>query len=42
MAHHKIILINGKLLVDLLYKFGVGVQVANKYSVKETDKDYFI
>lgn len=41
-AHHKIILIDGKQLADLMYKFGVGVQVANTYQVKELDEDYFI
>lgn len=41
-AHHKIILIDGKKLVDLLYKFDVGVQMANKYVLKEIDEDYFI
>lgn len=41
-AHHKIILIDGKQLTDLMYKFGVGVQVANTYEVKELDEDYFI
>lgn len=41
-AHHTIILIDGKQLVDLMYKFGVGVQDANAYVVKELDEDYFI
>lgn len=41
-AHHKIILIDGKQLTGLMYKFGVGVQVANTYQVKEIDEDYFI
>ena len=41
-AHHKIILIDGKQLVDLMYKFGVGVQVANTYVIKGLDEDYFM
>lgn len=41
-AHHKIILIDGKKLVDLLYKFNVGVQPANTYTLKEIDEDFFI
>lgn len=40
-AHHKIILIDGKKLVDLLYKFDVGVQQANTYVLKKIDEDYF-
>ena len=40
-AHHKIILIDGRKLVDLMYKFGVGVQIRNTYEVKETDEDFF-
>jgi len=41
-AHHKIILIDGEQLTDLMYRFGVGVQVANTYAVKALDEDYFI
>lgn len=40
-ATHKIILIDGKKLVDLMHKFGVGVQVRNTYEVKEIDEDFF-
>jgi restriction system protein len=40
-AHHKIILIDGEKLVDLMYKFGVGVQVRNTYDKKEIDEDFF-
>lgn len=40
-ANHKIILIDGMKLADLMYRFGVGVQVANTYEVKEIDEDYF-
>jgi restriction system protein len=40
-AHHKIILINGVRLVDLMYKYGVGVQTKNSYEVKAIDTDFF-
>ncbi|MDH5324157.1 MAG: restriction endonuclease [Gammaproteobacteria bacterium] len=40
-AHHKIILIDGKKLVNLMYQFGVGVQTANIYEIKEIDNDFF-
>ena len=40
-AHHKIILIDGNRFVDLMYQFGVGVQVNNVYEVKELDEDFF-
>lgn len=40
-AHHKIILIDGKKLVDLMHKFNIGVQVRNTYDVKEIDEDFF-
>jgi len=40
-AHHSIILINGKKLVDLMYQYSVGVQVRNVYEVKELDSDFF-
>jgi restriction system protein len=40
-AHHTIILINGKRLVDLLYQYGVGVQVQNTYEVKAVDDNFF-
>lgn len=40
-AHHKIILIDGVKLVDLMYKFGVGVQTKNSYEVKAVDIDFF-
>ncbi len=41
-AHHSIILINGKMLVDLMYQYDVGVQVVKTYEVKEIDDDFFI
>jgi restriction system protein len=40
-AHHKIILIDGKKLVDLMYQYSIGVQVRNVYEVKEVDDDFF-
>jgi restriction system protein len=40
-AHHKIILIDGKKLVELMYQYGVGTQVKNVYEVKEVDEDFF-
>ena len=40
-AHHKIILIDGNKLVDLMYQYNVGIQVRNTYEVKEVDEDFF-
>ena len=40
-AHHTIILIDGNKLADLMYQYGVGVQVRNTYEVKEIDEDFF-
>ncbi len=40
-AHHTIILIDGNKLVDLMYQYGVGVQISNVYEVKEVDEDFF-
>lgn len=40
-AHHKIILIDGIRLVDLMYKYGVGVQTKSSYEVKAVDTDFF-
>lgn len=40
-AQHKIILIDGSKLVDLMHDYGVGVQVKNTYEVKEMDEDFF-
>jgi restriction system protein len=40
-AHHKIILIDGKKLVDLMYQNGIGTQVKNIYEIKEVDEDFF-
>jgi restriction system protein len=40
-AHHKIILIDGIKLTDLMHQYGVEVQIKNKYEVKEIDEDFF-
>lgn len=41
-AHHKIILINGNKLVDLMHEFNVGVQIKQTYEVKQLDEDFFM
>jgi restriction system protein len=40
-AHHTIILVDGVKLVELMHKFGVGVQVKNVYEVKVVDHEFF-
>ena len=40
-AHHKIILIDGKKLVDLMHEFNVGVQIKSIYEIKQLDQDFF-
>ena len=40
-AHHTIILINGKRLVNLMHQYNVGVQIKETYEVKEIDEDFF-
>lgn len=40
-ASQKIILIDGQMLVDLMYKHGVGLQTKDTYEVKQIDEDYF-
>ncbi len=40
-AHHKIILIDGNKIVDLMYEFNVGVQVKSIYEVKQLDEDFY-
>lgn len=40
-AHHRIILIDGKKLVDLMHQYNVGIQVKETYFVKEVDEDFF-
>lgn len=41
-AHHKIILIDGNRLVDLMHEFNVGVQIKQIYEVKQPDEDFFV
>lgn len=40
-AHHKIILIDGKKLVELMHEFNVGVQIKATYEIKQLDEDFF-
>ncbi len=40
-AHHKIILIDGLKLVDLMHQYSVGIQIKAVYEVKELDNDFF-
>jgi len=40
-AHHKIILIDGIKLVDLMHEFNVGVQIKSTYEIKQLDEDFF-
>lgn len=40
-AHHKIILINGSKLVDLMFEYNVGLQIKNNYELKQLDEDFF-
>ncbi|NTW46261.1 MAG: hypothetical protein HGB18_04415 [Candidatus Moranbacteria bacterium] len=40
-AAHKIILIDGKKLVDLMIRYDVGVQVETTYDIKRVDEDFF-
>lgn len=41
-AHHKIILIDGHKLVDLMYEYTVGVQIKQVFEIKQLDEDFFI
>lgn len=41
-AIHKIVLIDGQQLADLMYKHGIGVQISNTYDIKSLDEDYFV
>jgi restriction system protein len=34
-------LLDGEGLVNLMYQFGVGVQLKNTYELKEIDEDFF-
>lgn len=40
-AHHRIILIDGSKLVDLMHKYNVGLQTKSIYEVKIIDNDFF-
>jgi restriction system protein len=40
-AHHKIILIDGNKLVDLMHEYNVGIQVKLTYEIKQLDEDFF-
>jgi restriction system protein len=40
-AHHKIILIDGIRLTELMFEFNVGLQTVNTYELKEVDQDFF-
>lgn len=40
-AHHKIILIDGNKLVDLMHEYNVGIQIKATYEVKQLDEDFF-
>ena len=40
-AHHTIILIDGKKLVDLMHQYNVGVQIKSTYEIKQIDEDFF-
>ena len=41
-AHHVIRLIDGLKLVDLMYKYNIGLQRKDVYEVKEIDEDFFV
>jgi restriction system protein len=40
-AHHRIILLDGSKLVDLMHKYNVAVQIKSVYEVKALDNDFF-
>ncbi|WP_435356967.1 restriction endonuclease [Emticicia sp. SJ17W-69] len=40
-AHHKIILIDGNKLVDLMHEYNVGIQIKATYEIKQLDEDFF-
>lgn len=40
-AHHKIILLDGNKLVDLMHEYNVGIQIKSTYEVKQLDEDFF-
>lgn len=41
-AHHKIILLDGYKLVDLMHQYNVGVQIKSTYEIKQLDEDFFV
>src|SRR5690606_37753894 len=41
-AHHKIILINGNKLVDLMFEYNVGIQIKNTLEIKHLDEEFFL
>jgi len=41
-AHHKIKLIDGSRLVDLMHEYNVGVQIKSTLEIKQLDEDFFI
>lgn len=40
-AHHKIICVDGKKLVELMHQFNVGIQIKTTYEIKQIDEDFF-
>ncbi|MCB1114637.1 MAG: restriction endonuclease [Chlamydiia bacterium] len=40
-AHHRISLIDGAKLVDLMFSLNIGIQIRQTYEVKEIDLDFF-
>jgi restriction system protein len=40
-AHHKIILLDGNKLVDLMHEFNVGIQIKATYEIKQLDEEFF-
>ena len=40
-AHHKIILLDGTKLVELMHEFNVGVQIKSTLEIKQVDEDFF-
>lgn len=41
-AHHKIILIDGFKLINLMYEYNVGIQIKSSFEIKHLDEDFFI
>lgn len=40
-ASQKIITVDGTTLADLMYKYGIGVQVKETYEIRQLDEDFF-